>query len=108
MAENLKEGVKDNLNAAKETIKDKGVNAIKKPIINAVKPKPGFFGMMLAVGGAAGAYYYWNYMRKSDAPKTSQTSYSGSQQSPRAEKGKDYLREQDKISYKEEGQKKYI
>jgi len=98
MAENLKDGMKENLNAAKETIKDKGVNAMKKPIINAVKPKPGMFSMILAVGGAAGAYYYWNYMR--NTPKTSQTSFSGSEKSPKVEKGKDYLRDQDKITYK--------
>ena len=68
-AENLKDGVKDNLYAAKEVLKEKGSNAaesIKKPIVGAVRkaPRPGLFGFVLAIGGAVGAYYYWNYMRK--------------------------------------------
>lgn len=39
---------------------------MKKPIVGAVRkaPRPGLFGFFLAIGGAAGAYYYWNYMRK--------------------------------------------
>lgn len=39
---------------------------MKKPIVGALRkaPRPGLFGFVLAIGGAAGAYYYWNYMRK--------------------------------------------